>query len=151
MALSLSWLRRLKFKKQIDDQIREQTAEAAVHASNALIDTDALLRLKELDEGKSELIQQVTELFYTNTYTEIKQMETSANRQELFEVREIAHRMRSSALSLGAKAMADICSHIEKHFEDWDEAHRNRSLKELENCFILSMNELRRVTKELSL
>lgn len=141
----------MKFKKELDDQLRESTAKAAVHASDALIHVEDLFRLKKMNDDKSGTIQDLTSHFYNTTYTEIKQMETDANRKEYFEVRETARRLRGACLNLGARAMAELCLQIEKDFADWDDSHRNRSLKELENCFILSMNELWRVTKEFSL
>jgi HPt (histidine-containing phosphotransfer) domain-containing protein len=79
-----------------------------------MIDEQALQRLRELDpKGESRLLERVLEAFDNSVNRLVPQLQEAAACGDTAAVRHVAHTLKSSSASVGAKALSEMCARIE--------------------------------------
>lgn len=87
---------------------------SAVSARAAVLDADALERLRELDPlGKSRLLERVLRAFESSASRLAKQFRDARAAGDMQGVRHVVHTLKSSSASIGAVALARLCAEIE--------------------------------------
>jgi len=91
---------------------RSAAAQAAVAAPAGAIDMEALGALQD-DLGGADALARIVRLFLEQLEPQAEQIDASARAGEYETLARIAHRMRSSAATLGAITMAELLGEIE--------------------------------------
>ena len=83
-------------------------------ARAAVLDADALERLRELDpQGKSRLLERVLRAFESSASRLAKQFREARAAGDMQGIRHVVHTLKSSSASIGALALARLCAEIE--------------------------------------
>jgi HPt (histidine-containing phosphotransfer) domain-containing protein len=96
-----------------------ETSSAAAGASArrahpAVLDSDALDRLRELDpNGTSRLLDRVLRAFASSAERLAKQFGDARAAADLPGIRHVAHTLKSSSASIGALDLARLCAEVE--------------------------------------
>jgi HPt (histidine-containing phosphotransfer) domain-containing protein len=91
---------------------QESRSASAVRA--AVLDADALERLRELDpSGKSRLLDRVLRAFESSASRLARQFSEAREAGDLAAIRHVVHTLKSSSASIGALALARMCGEIE--------------------------------------
>ena len=87
---------------------------SALRAHPAVLDRDALDRLRELDpQGTSRLLERVLRAFASSAERLARQFGDARASGDMQGVRHVAHTLKSSSASIGALALARLCAEIE--------------------------------------
>ncbi len=79
-----------------------------------VIDKDVLESLKELQlEGEPDFLDRLIRTYLDGTTPLVEQLASASLRNDMEEMRQIAHRMKSSSANVGAMKLADICQNLE--------------------------------------
>jgi HPt (histidine-containing phosphotransfer) domain-containing protein len=90
----------------------QRASARAAHA--AVLDADALERLRELDpSGKSRLLDRVLRAFESSASRLARQFSEAREAGDLQSIRHVVHTLKSSSASIGALALARMCGEIE--------------------------------------
>jgi CheY-like chemotaxis protein/HPt (histidine-containing phosphotransfer) domain-containing protein len=90
------------------------SAPAAARAMPAVLDAQALARLRELDpKGESRLLERVLKAFETSVARLSPLLEESRRSGDRAGVRHVAHTLKSSSASIGALALSQRCAEVE--------------------------------------
>jgi hypothetical protein len=90
-----------------------QSASASA-ACAAVLDADALERLRELDpSGKSRLVDRVLRAFESSAWRLARQFSEAREAGDLQSIRHVVHTLKSSSASIGALVLARMCGEIE--------------------------------------
>jgi CheY-like chemotaxis protein len=91
------------------------TVEPAPAApAGAVLDADALQRLRELDPtGANKLLARVLSAFQTSTGRLLPQMMDACAGNDLPGIRHVAHTLKSSSASIGALNLSELCAQLE--------------------------------------
>jgi len=85
-----------------------------VSARAAVLDADALERLRELDpQGKSRLLERVLRAFESSASRLAKQFREARAAGDMQGIRHVVHTLKSSSASIGALMLARLCAEIE--------------------------------------
>ena len=80
----------------------------------AMLDPDALLRLRELDpSGTSRLLERVVNAFHGSSARLLLQLAAARDGPDLAVVRHVAHTLKSSSASVGAVKLSGLCAEME--------------------------------------
>jgi len=83
-------------------------------AGLAVLDADALERLRELDpKGTSRLLERVLRAFEASASRLAKQFREARAAGDMQGIRHVVHTLKSSSASIGAVALARLCAEIE--------------------------------------
>jgi len=83
-------------------------------ASVAVLDSGALERLRELDpQGESRLLERVLRAFESSAVRLARQFGEARAAGDMQGLRHVAHTLKSSSASIGAVALARLCTEIE--------------------------------------
>ena len=83
-------------------------------AAAVVLDASALDRLRELDpKGENQLLPRVLAAFNTSIARLVPQVRTASAGGDLAGVRHVAHTLKSSAASMGAMQLAQMCAELE--------------------------------------
>jgi HPt (histidine-containing phosphotransfer) domain-containing protein len=83
-------------------------------AGIAVLDADALARLRELDpQGSSRLLERVLRAFESSASRLAKQFRDARAADDMQGIRHVVHTLKSSSASIGAVALARLCADIE--------------------------------------
>ena len=83
-------------------------------ARAAVLDADALARLRELDpHGKSRLLERVLRAFESSAFRLANQFREARAAGDMQGIRHVVHTLKSSSASIGAVALARLCAEIE--------------------------------------
>jgi HPt (histidine-containing phosphotransfer) domain-containing protein len=94
--------------------LRSLAVTAAAAATPAVLDADALARLRELDpEGRARLLERVLSAFETSAARLAKQFGEARARGDMQGIRHVAHTLKSSSASIGALTLSRVCADIE--------------------------------------
>ena len=94
----------------VPSSVAESTASARV----AVLDADALDRLRELDpHGQSRLLERVLRAFETSAGRLTRQFDEARAAGDMQGVRHVVHTLKSSSASIGALTLARLCAEIE--------------------------------------
>jgi len=89
-------------------------ATTAATARVAVLDADALARLRELDpHGQSRLLERVLRAFESSASRLARQFADARAAGDMQGVRHVVHTLKSSSASIGAVALARLCAEIE--------------------------------------
>ena len=95
------------------DRFDAQHATARA-AEDAVLDPQAIERLRELDPGgRSKLLSRVANAFGTSVARLLPQMRTALAASDLSAIRHVAHTLKSSSASIGAVKLSQLCADIE--------------------------------------
>ena len=87
---------------------------SAASARVAVLDADALTRLRELDpQGQSRLLERVLRAFESSASRLARQFADARAAGDMQGVRHVVHTLKSSSASIGALALARLCAEIE--------------------------------------
>ena len=90
------------------------SASAAVPAMPAVLDAQALARLRELDpKGENRLLERVMKAFETSVARLAPQLEDARRSGDRAGIRHVAHTLKSSSASIGALALSQRCAEVE--------------------------------------
>lgn len=102
-------------------------------------DPAAVQRLEQLDpEGQEGLIPQLLELYRQTLNTQIEAMHRALHQREAGLIRQAAHAIRSSSLSMGLPAFADECLRLERLAGTQDEEAFDQAVRWLEQAHVLN-------------
>lgn len=88
-------------------------------AKSITLDAEALARLKELDPGgKNKVVTRVMGAFETSLQRLMDQLAAQASGGDAAVVKSVAHTLKSSAASVGAKELARLCAEVERRLRD---------------------------------
>jgi len=94
--------------------VPSSVAESTASARAAVLDADALARLRELDpQGESRLLERVLRAFESSAGRLARQFEEARTAGDMQGVRHVVHTLKSSSASIGAVALARLCTEIE--------------------------------------
>jgi HPt (histidine-containing phosphotransfer) domain-containing protein len=80
----------------------------------ALLDADALARLRELDpSGSTQLVTRVLKAYEASSTRLAQQFREARERGDAQGIRHVVHTLKSSSASIGALSLARICAEIE--------------------------------------
>jgi HPt (histidine-containing phosphotransfer) domain-containing protein len=83
-------------------------------ASAAVLDSSALEKLRELDpQGESRLLERVLRAFESSAVRLARQFGEARAAGDMQGLRHVAHTLKSSSASIGAVALARLCTEIE--------------------------------------
>ena len=83
-------------------------------ARTAVLDADALERLRELDpQGKSRLLERVLRAFESSASRLARQFREARAADDMQGIRHVVHTLTSSSASIGALVLARLCAEIE--------------------------------------
>jgi HPt (histidine-containing phosphotransfer) domain-containing protein len=83
-------------------------------AGVAVLDADALARLRELDpQGTSRLLERVLRAFESSASRLARQFREARAAGDMQGIRHVVHTLKSSSASIGAVALARLCAEIE--------------------------------------
>jgi HPt (histidine-containing phosphotransfer) domain-containing protein len=83
------------------------------------INFDKIAELKELDDdGSDSVLKELIALYLDSTPQKIKKMNDCYLIQDFLTIRQEAHSLRSSSLTMGAEALSQLASDIEYAKED---------------------------------
>ncbi len=90
------------------------SAPAAGAAMPAVLDAQALARLRELDpKGENRLIERVLKAFETSVARLAPQLDESRRSGDRAGIRHVAHTLKSSSASIGALVLSQRCAEVE--------------------------------------
>jgi HPt (histidine-containing phosphotransfer) domain-containing protein len=90
------------------------SAPAAAAAMPAVLDAQALARLRELDpKGENRLLERVMKAFETSVARLAPQLEDARRSGDRAGIRHVAHTLKSSSASIGALALSQRCAEVE--------------------------------------
>ena len=82
--------------------------------ADAVLDAEALARLRELDPtGANHLLQRVFQAYTTSAARLLPQMHEARRADDLAGVRHVVHTLKSSSASIGAIKLSQLCAEIE--------------------------------------
>jgi signal transduction histidine kinase/CheY-like chemotaxis protein/HPt (histidine-containing phosphotransfer) domain-containing protein len=88
--------------------------EVSARHTAAAVNFDALTSLRDLgEEGESDIVETVIELFLADAPARLAAMATFAADQRAGEIPAVAHTLKGTAASIGAVRMAEVCDHLE--------------------------------------
>jgi HPt (histidine-containing phosphotransfer) domain-containing protein len=94
--------------------VPSSVAESTASACAAVLDADALARLRELDpQGQSRLLDRVLRAFESSASRLARQFAEARAGGDMQGVRHVVHTLKSSSASIGAVALARLCAEIE--------------------------------------
>jgi len=94
--------------------VPSSVAESMASARTAVLDADALDRLRELDpQGQSRLLERVLRAFETSAGRLARQFDEARTAGDMQGVRHVVHTLKSSSASIGALTLARLCTEIE--------------------------------------
>jgi len=83
-------------------------------AGVAVLDADALARLRELDpQGTGRLLERVLRAFESSASRLARQFREARAAGDMQGIRHVVHTLKSSSASIGAVALARLCAEIE--------------------------------------
>jgi HPt (histidine-containing phosphotransfer) domain-containing protein len=92
----------------------DENAGQGVAASQDLLNTEAIRRLRELDPtGESHLLTRVFQAFETSLNRLLPQLEQARNTTDAAGVRLVAHTLKSSSATIGALQLSKVCAEVE--------------------------------------
>jgi HPt (histidine-containing phosphotransfer) domain-containing protein len=92
----------------------EAPAAGAATPSPAVLDAQALARLRELDpKGENKLLERVLVAFQTSVARLVPQLHDASRIGDRAGVRHVAHTLKSSSASIGALRLSQMCAEIE--------------------------------------
>lgn len=123
----------------------------------AALDAAALARLRELDpDGSRDLLVRILSVFETSLVTLLEQLRTASGAHRARTVCDLAHKLKSSAASIGAVRLSATCAAIEARLrpeldgdglaavaEDELDVHSDRLRAESESTLVLVQSMLR--------
>jgi two-component system, sensor histidine kinase and response regulator len=103
-----------------------------------LIDKVRISELRSMDDDGT-FVKEIVDLFASDSESSIAELRSALNASDLDRTRKIAHRLKGSALSLGANRFAALASDIE---QDNDADSINESMIRLESLRNETLAEL---------
>lgn len=114
--------------------------------SPSLLDTHVINRLLELNEKfEKGFFQEVLDMFFKQAPVIINEMIQYCQEQRFDKMSESAHKLKGSALNVGAKAMADVCREIEVKGKNNQVGNCNQILDRLTSVYAASQKELNKI------
>ncbi len=77
------------------------------------VDRSALLALAEMDDGDGDLLRDLIELFLDQTPPQLAAVREASERGDAGGLREAAHALRGSSVTIGAGPMTELCRELE--------------------------------------
>jgi HPt (histidine-containing phosphotransfer) domain-containing protein len=114
--------------------------EGMIYKEIPLIDKVRIDELHSMDEDGT-FVTEIIELFTSDSDRSLAELRAAADERDLDRTRKIAHRLKGSALSLGANRFAALASDIE---QDTDPASIIESMIRLESLRLETLAELSR-------
>jgi HPt (histidine-containing phosphotransfer) domain-containing protein len=94
--------------------VPSSVAESSAASARAVLDADALERLRELDpKGQSRLLERVLRAFESSASRLARQFAEARSAGDMHGVRHVVHTLKSSSASIGALTLARLCAEIE--------------------------------------
>ena len=94
--------------------VPSSVAESTASARAAVLDADALARLRELDpHGESRLLERVLRAFESSASRLARQFGEARAAGDMQGVRHVVHTLKSSSASIGALTLSRLCAEIE--------------------------------------
>ncbi len=110
----------------------------------ATLDIELLRGLEELSPpGTDNLLDELAELFEKTTPQLLSDLRSAITSAQIETVVSIAHRLKGSAANIGAKGMANLCSHLEKSATRNSLEINSKCADEIVNSFLVSSQEIR--------
>jgi HPt (histidine-containing phosphotransfer) domain-containing protein len=109
-----------------------------IYQEIALVDQTRLQELRSMDDDGTFLNEIIT-LFASDSESSITEIKSTLAANDLAQMKKVAHRLKGSALSLGANRFAALASDIE---HDLDPASIKESVARLESLREETINEL---------
>ena len=98
----------------LDEAPEPGAAKPALRPAPAVLDEQALARLRELDpRGENKLLQRVLKAFETSVGRLLPQLQDSRRLGDRAGIRHVAHTLKSSSASIGAIKLSQQCADIE--------------------------------------
>jgi len=109
----------------------------------SLLDQNVIGRLKELNEKVEKgFFGEVVNMFLTQAPALMNEMIIYCNDKRYDKMGQLAHKLKGSALNIGAKAMAELCREIEIKGRNNDGTDCSQSLEKLRGLFLVTEREL---------
>ena len=123
------------------------TTTAHPVSDTTLLDQNVIGRLKELNEKVEQgFFNEVVNMFLNQAPALINEMIIYCNDQRYDKMGQAAHKLKGSALNIGAKAMAELCREIEIKGRNDDGTDCGQSLEKLRALFTETEKELNLLT-----
>lgn len=88
-------------------------------AGAAVLDAAALAHLASLDpKGKSGLVRRVLKAYLTSLMRMLQQLTLARQSNDIALTAHVAHTLKSSSASVGARQMASLCAQIEQEIRE---------------------------------
>lgn len=111
-----------------------------------ILDREALYKLTGFQLGNQSLIQALSKSFQESASLSLEEIHRSVKKQNGTELRQAAHRLKSTSSTLGLERISALCREIEAY--EAVPAHIEITLKELENEIAAAKKELFESNKE---
>jgi HPt (histidine-containing phosphotransfer) domain-containing protein len=99
--------------------LRPVSETPAARTQGAVLDTESLQRLRELDpRGESRLLERVVAAYVSSADKLLSQLTDAESRHDAAGIRLVAHTLKSSSASVGAMALSKICERVEATARD---------------------------------
>ena len=107
------------------------------------LDIQTLQMLEDLsDPGEDSLVIELKTLFEESTPPLLAELEAAAEAVQVEKIARIAHRIKGSALNIGAQNLATLCSNLEKTAATNSVQENIRLIREINLTYINSHNEI---------
>jgi hypothetical protein len=92
---------------------------AAVGLGGGVLDSQALVKLQELDPGgKGGLVQRVLATYMSSLSRLLEQFGAARKREDEHDLHHVAHALKSASASVGALQLSSLCADIERRLRD---------------------------------
>lgn len=80
---------------------------------NPVLDSDVIQELKDLDDGGTGLLEELAELFLTDTPQRLERLHTALEAGDSRCIEEVAHSLKSSCANIGALSLSTLFRELE--------------------------------------
>ncbi|MCX6291770.1 MAG: ATP-binding protein [Bacteroidetes bacterium] len=116
-----------------------------VEKEEEMIDESLIQRLKEMAPGDPNFLKDVVNMFMSQAPIIIHDMDTSCKSHAYEKMGEAAHKLKGSALNIGAKKLAELCRIIEIRGRSNDGSECDAMIVSVREVYEKSMEELNRM------
>jgi HPt (histidine-containing phosphotransfer) domain-containing protein len=108
-----------------------------------LIDQSIINRLKEMAPGDPEFLNDVVNMFSTQSPEILREMEEGCNKKEYERMGQAAHKLKGSALNIGARKLAELCREIEIQGRSNDGHDCEKKISSVKEIYKRTIEELK--------
>jgi CheY-like chemotaxis protein len=135
-----------KHKKALESNHNRQaniTSAPSNESAGDLIDSKMIERLHEMSDGDESFFVSLVQMFIKQSDQSVEEIIAFVNAGEIQKAASAAHKLKGSALNLGANKLADICKHIENAGREHDLQSMKEGIADFQPIYEASREALR--------